>query len=99
MRGHSTPLASAAFRPDGSRSVTASWDNTTRIWDAGAATEIAVLRGHDNCVLSAAFSPGLPGVPFGGSPLEFVRLAHDWRLVVVVLFVLGFRSRRPAQFN
>jgi hypothetical protein len=29
-------------------------------------------------------------VPFGESPLEFVRLAHDWRLVVVVLFVLGF---------
>ena len=28
-----------------------------RIWDAASAKEIAVLRGHDNSVLSAAFSP------------------------------------------
>src|SRR5262249_62273205 len=34
-----------------------SGDNTARIWDAVAAKEIAVLRGHDGCVYSAAFSP------------------------------------------
>ena len=52
-----TPVTSAAFSPDGSRIVTASWDNTARIWDAATAKEIAVLRGHDYCVSSAAFSP------------------------------------------
>ena len=30
---------------------------TARIWDAATAKEIAVLRGHDNSVNSAAFSP------------------------------------------
>jgi WD40 repeat protein len=50
-------VTSAAFSPDGSRIVTASWDNTARIWDAATAKEIAVLRGHDSLVHSAAFSP------------------------------------------
>jgi len=48
---------SAAFSPDGSRIVTASWDKTARIWDAASAKEVAVLRGHENIVSSAAFSP------------------------------------------
>jgi WD40 repeat protein len=48
---------SAAFSPNGSRIVTASVDNTARIWDAATAKEIAVLRGHDSFVWSAAFSP------------------------------------------
>src|SRR5262249_44938688 len=57
LGGHDSPVNSAAFSPDGSRIVTASRDNTARIWDAASAKEIAVLRGHDNYVNSAAFSP------------------------------------------
>src|SRR6516164_448487 len=56
LGGHDSPVKSAAFSPDGSRIVTASRDNTARIWDAASANEIAVLRGHDNGVNSAAFS-------------------------------------------
>ncbi len=48
---------SAAFSPDGSRIVTASSDQTARIWDAATGKEIVVLRGHDDSVISAAFSP------------------------------------------
>jgi WD40 repeat protein len=50
-------LNSAAFSPDGKRIVTASEDDTVRVWDAATAKEIAVLRGHENRVYSAAFSP------------------------------------------
>jgi WD40 repeat protein len=57
LHGHDKPVFSAAFSPDGSRIVTASWDKTARIWDAATAKEIAVLRGHEEFVLSAAFSP------------------------------------------
>jgi WD40 repeat protein len=32
-------------------------DNTARIWDAATGKEITVLRGHENVLLSAAFSP------------------------------------------
>jgi WD40 repeat protein len=32
-------------------------DKTARIWDAATGRDIAVLRGHDDTVYSAAFSP------------------------------------------
>src|SRR5215831_3734969 len=57
LGGHDNAVRSAAFSPDGSRIVTASSDNTARLWDAASAKEIAVLRGHDSSVNSAAFSP------------------------------------------
>jgi WD40 repeat protein len=57
LRGHDDYVTSAAFSPDGSRIVTASWDKTARIWDAASAKEIAILRGHDAAVYSSAFSP------------------------------------------
>jgi WD domain, G-beta repeat len=50
-------VLSAAFSPDGSRIVTASYDKTARIWDAASGNEIAVIRGHGDSVLSATFSP------------------------------------------
>jgi WD40 repeat protein len=50
-------VQSAAFSPDGARIVTASLDETARIWDAATGREITVLRGHQSSVLSAAFSP------------------------------------------
>jgi WD40 repeat protein len=54
LRGY---VYSAAFSPDGSRIVTASWDKTARIWDASTAKEIAILHGHKNNVVSGSFSP------------------------------------------
>ena len=37
--------------------MTASADNTARLWDAESGSEIAVLKGHTAAVRSAAFSP------------------------------------------
>jgi WD40 repeat protein len=48
---------SAAFSLDGARIVTASADNTARLWDAATGQPIVVLKGHDGIVISAAFSP------------------------------------------
>ena len=56
LGGHDNAVRSAAFSPDGSRIVTASWDKTARIWDVASGKEIAVLRGHDGGLYSAAFS-------------------------------------------
>ncbi len=51
-------VLSAAFSPDGKRIVTASDDNTARLWDAATGEAIgAPLRGHNERVLCAAFSP------------------------------------------
>jgi WD40 repeat protein len=57
LSGHDNLVASAAFSPDGSRIVSASFDRTARVWDAATGLELMVLRGHDNFVASAAFSP------------------------------------------
>ena len=47
-----TPISvpSAAFSPDGSRIVSASFDNTARVWDAATGLELEVLRGHQSWV-------------------------------------------------
>ena len=56
LPGHEAEVNSAAFSPDSSRIVTASGDQTARIWDAATGAEIAVLRGHEDQVFAAAFS-------------------------------------------
>ena len=48
---------SAAFSPDGSRIVTASDDNTARLWDAKTRSCARSLSGHTDQVVDAAFSP------------------------------------------
>jgi hypothetical protein len=48
---------SAAFSADGSRIVTASFDNTARLWDGATGAALAKLSGHTDAVFSAAFSP------------------------------------------
>jgi TIR domain/WD domain, G-beta repeat len=55
LDGHSKAVVRAAFSGDGKRVVTASMDNTARIWDALSGKETAVL-GHAGPVRSAAFS-------------------------------------------
>jgi WD40 repeat protein len=57
LSGHERGVHSAVFSPDGAHIVTASRDNTARIWDTATGKEIAVLRGHESDVLSAVFSP------------------------------------------
>jgi WD40 repeat protein len=54
--GHTSDLTVAAFSPDGTRVVTASDDNTARLWDANTGATLATLLGHTNEVNSAAFS-------------------------------------------
>ena len=44
LAGHVGLVSSAAFSPDGSRVVTASWDTTARVWDAGQALRWPYFR-------------------------------------------------------
>jgi WD40 repeat protein len=57
LKEHTGPLWSACFSPDGRRLVTASDDNTGRVWDAQTGAPLFELRGHQGPVRFAAFSP------------------------------------------
>ncbi|MCP4697748.1 MAG: CHAT domain-containing protein [Gammaproteobacteria bacterium] len=54
---HEGRVSMAIFSPDGSRVVTASKDNTARLWDTESGAELAVLHGHEGYVNTAVFSP------------------------------------------
>jgi len=57
LNGHTSTIYSAVFSPDGQRILTASSDNTARLWDVNG-TPLATLEGHTAVVNSAVFSPG-----------------------------------------
>jgi WD40 repeat protein len=53
-----TSVHSASFSPDGTQMVTASTDNTARIWDVRSGAQLHRLISHDDWVVrSAIFSP------------------------------------------
>jgi WD40 repeat protein len=44
--GHTAYILKASFSSDGERVVTASADNTARVWDAESGIVLTVLSGH-----------------------------------------------------
>jgi serine/threonine protein kinase len=57
LKGHTGRVRSASFSPDGTRIVTASEDQTARLWDVKTGTATLTLKGHASGVQSASFSP------------------------------------------
>jgi hypothetical protein len=55
--GHTDRVWSAAFSPDNQLIVTASRDQTARIWEVRTGKELRRLSGHIVSVISVAFSP------------------------------------------
>jgi WD40 repeat protein/serine/threonine protein kinase len=54
LKGHTGQINSVAFSPDGKRLASASYDHTTKVWDAQTGHELLSLKGGGNTV---AFSP------------------------------------------
>src|SRR5262249_54576704 len=57
LKGHTGPLRSVAYSPDGRRLATASNDRTVNVWDARTGRVLLALSGHTDNVTQAAFSP------------------------------------------
>lgn len=57
LRGHEDVVASIAFRPDGKKLVSASFDKTARIWDLATLKTDAILEPHTDFIYAAAWSP------------------------------------------
>ena len=81
LRGHQNMVFVAVFSPDGRTIVTASEDQTARLWDVATGKEIATLRGHQRKVGWATFSPDgrsvVTNVP--GRDCEVVGQCHRHR--------------------
>jgi WD40 repeat protein len=57
LQGHEGAIYSVACSPDGTRIASGSDDCTIRLWDIKSATEVLVLRGHEQRVTAVCFSP------------------------------------------
>jgi WD40 repeat protein len=57
LSGHDQGVNSAEFNAAGTLVVTASQDNTVRLWDSATGEMLAVFEGHSDNVLRATFSP------------------------------------------
>ncbi len=60
LEGHVGPVTVARFNEDGTRIVSGSDDGTARIWDVASGAILVLLRGHQEAVNDAAFSPVQP---------------------------------------
>lgn len=70
FRGHEWAVLSSEFSDDGKFVITASEDNTARIWDAATGKELSVLAGHTARVTSVSFAPG-------ENPLRAITASQD----------------------
>src|SRR3546814_19123982 len=66
MEGHEFGVNALAFLPGDRQAVSASVDETVRLWDLSSGRELAGLRGHDGPVLAVAVSPGGRWAASGG---------------------------------
>ncbi|WP_078624075.1 hypothetical protein [Streptomyces monomycini] len=57
LTGHSSPVSSLAFAPDGQTLATASADHSVKLWDVRSHGLLATLTGHTEMVNTVAFSP------------------------------------------
>jgi hypothetical protein len=57
FEGHGTIVTGCAVTPDGRRVVSASWDDTLKVWELETGQELATLEGHGDSVTGCAVTP------------------------------------------
>jgi WD40 repeat protein len=55
--GHTGPVLSVSFSPDGRTLASGARDHTVRLWEVASGRELRTLSGHTSRVTSVSFSP------------------------------------------
>ncbi|TWT77631.1 Serine/threonine-protein kinase PknD [Posidoniimonas polymericola] len=73
LTGHRGPVRGVVFSADGRTLLSASYDNSLRLWDADDHHALKTLRGHGSGVMTCALAPGGKWAASGGQDQQ-VRL-------------------------
>ncbi len=57
LKGHTDVVKAVSVTPDGRRAISASDDNTLKVWDMETGDEIRTLKGHTGWVLAVSVTP------------------------------------------
>ena len=57
LQGHRDGVTAVAVTPDGSEVISASFDETLKVWDRKSGEELRTLRGHRDRVTAVAVTP------------------------------------------
>lgn len=56
LQGHEGEISKVSFNPQGTKILTASSDNTCKMWATDTGNEIQTLEGHEDEIFSCAFN-------------------------------------------
>ena len=59
LKGHTEPVTSVTFSPDGKQIVSGSNDKSVQVWDVSTGNVLKVLKGHTKLVTLVTISKGV----------------------------------------
>ncbi|MGH3977237.1 MAG: WD40 repeat domain-containing protein, partial [Pseudonocardiaceae bacterium] len=98
LNGHTNGVTGVAFSPDGALLATASWDNTTRLWNPATGHHHTTLHGHTRRVTGVAFSPDntlLATASADGTVRLWDPRTGSWRATLLALEASGYAVLLP----
>ena len=84
LKGHKEWVNFATFSPDGEKTITASWDGTTRIWDTKSGKELQKFQERADLLGTDRFRDGTApeGGHYGGGGDNYASMSPDGKKIV-----------------